>query len=255
MLRSILAALTLTACASAPHEDHSRVGRLYHYVRSNQDGSEPEHIYQFHASETRLEVGKMVSNCTNAAFVTADLDPVSHQARALVGGRLGHDLSQAPFAWLSYDRQSGRLQASVPAAQIDANVTVAGEPWMLFDFDLADLNAMHAGHPVTEENFRFAVALIWTEEGAPSPLRNLGWAEARLVDTAVHLGRPAAHFHVRGALNGELWLDAQEGHVLEARFSEPNHAEYQDFRLVLHSVEDDGAESWRAARAAHWEGC
>lgn len=252
MIRVLAAALALSACATAPEPS---VGRLYHYVRSNQDGSEPEQIYQYRASATRIEVGKMVSNCTNAAFVTAELDPATHGARALVGGRLGRDLNQEPFAWMTYDPAMRELHARIPQAALDVTMRIDGEPWMLYDFDLSDLNAHLTSRPLSRDNVRFAVALVWPEEGAGNPFRNLGWADARFAGEERRLNRNSFRYDVSGALNGQLWLDASEGHVLEARFSEPNHAEYENFRLVLESVEDDGAASWREARAAHWRGC
>lgn len=255
MLKPLFAALALTACASAPTATATPVGALYHYVRSNQDGSLPEQIYQYRASETRLEVGKMVSNCTNAAFVTAELDLARGQPRELVGGRLGRDLNQEAFAWLTYDATSRDLHARIPQAGIDTRVAVDGEPWIIYDFDLSELNARLAGRAAPRADFRFAVALIWPEEGAASPFRNLGWADARFVGEERRLDRDAVRFEVRGGLNGQLWLDAREGHVLEASFAEPNHMEYENFRLVLQSVEHDGAASWREARAAHWRDC
>mgnify|MGYP001217056776 FL=1 len=254
MLRPLFAALALSACATAP-ESSSPVGRLYHYVRSNQDGSLPEQIYQYRASAARLEVGKMVSDCTNAAFVTADLDLARGQPRELVGGRLGRDLNQEAFAWLTYDAASRELHARIPQAGIDTRVSVDGEPWIIYDFDLSELNARFAGRAPVREDFRFAVTLIWPEEGAANPFRNLGWADAGFAAAEPHLGRDALRFEVSGGLNGQLWLDAHEGHVLEASFAEPNHMEYESFRLVLQSVEDDGAASWREARAAHWRAC
>lgn len=254
MFRLLFAAFALSACATAP-EPASPVGRLYHYVRSNQGGSEAEQIYQYRASATRVEVGKMVSRCTNAAFVTAELDPSTNIPRELVGGRIGRDLNQEPFAWLTYDTAAHQLHARIPQAGIDTRVDVDGEPWIIYDFDLSEFNALHAGRPAPRETFRFAVALIWPEEGAASPFRNLGWTEARFAATERHLNRDSVRYDVSGGLNGQLWLDAREGHVLEARFAEPNHLEYQTFRLVLQSVENDGAESWREARAAHWRDC
>lgn len=254
MFRSLLAALTLTACASAP-EAPASVGQLYHYVRSNHDGTTPEQIYQYRASETRLEVGKMVSNCTNAAFVTAELDLARGQPRELVGGRLGRDLNQEAFAWLTYDATSRELHARIPQAGIDTRVSVEGEPWIIYDFDLSELNARSAGRAPAREDFRFAVALIWPEEGAASPFRNLGWANARFAGAERRLDRIALRFEVSGGLNGQLWLDARAGHILEASFAEPNHMEYENFRLVLQSVETNGAASWHEARAAHWRDC
>lgn len=253
MLRVLLAALTVASCATAP-ESPSATGRLYHYIRTNQDGSEPEHIYQYRASATRVEVGKMVAPCTNAAYVTGELDLAHETPVALTGGRIARDGSQEPFAWLTYDRAARRLRARVPIANIDQDVAVDGEPWMLYDFDLADLNAFRAGAPAPHADFRFAVALIWLAEGE-EPFRNLHWADAHFAGGETHLGRAAARYELSGALNGQLWLDAREGHVLEARFAEPNHAEYSNFQLTLQSVTNDGEAAWREVRLAHWRGC
>lgn len=250
MLRSILAALALTACASAPDP---AIGRMYHYVRSNQDGTLPERIYQYRASATALEVGKQVSPCTNAAFVTAVFDPAAGQGVSFTGGRLARDLSQDAFAWLT--RENGALHARVPMANIDQRIAIAGEPYVLYDFDLADLNARFAGAPAPRADFRFAVVLIWPQENTANVFRDLGWVNAAFAAAESHLGRAAYRYDISGGLNGQLWLDARAGHILEARFAEPNHTEYADFRLVLQSVHDDGANAWREARAAHWSGC
>lgn len=250
----LAAALLLAACASAP-ESTSPIGRFYHYVRSNQDGSLAEQIYQYRASATRLEVGKEVSRCTNSAFVTADFDPARGQGVSFTGGRLRRDLDQDPFAYLTYDAPTRTLHANVPAFNVDESLTITGEPYILYDFDLADLNARFAGRAAPRENFRFAVALIWPVEGADRVFRDLGWANARFTRAETHLDRLAVRYDVSGGLNGALWLDTSEGHVLEARFAEPNHTEYADFRLVLQRIDDNGAEAWRAARAAHWQGC
>src|SRR6185436_13414811 len=50
ILSAALAACALAACASAPASARASsptVGRLYHYVRSNQDGSLPEQVYVY----------------------------------------------------------------------------------------------------------------------------------------------------------------------------------------------------------------
>jgi hypothetical protein len=248
----VVMASALAACASAPAST-SPIGRFYHYVRSNQDGSLPEQIYQYRASETRLEVGKEVERCTNAAYVTAEFDPARGQGVSFTGGRLRRDLEQEPFAYLTYNAPN--LHARVPQANIDQSAPVPGEPYILYDFDLADLNARLAGRAAPRDGLRFAVVLIWPVEGAVEIFSTLNWAVARFAAEEQHLGRDARRYEVSGALNGQLWLDAREGHVLEARFAEPNHTEYRDFRLVLQRIDNNGAEAWRAARAAHWQGC
>jgi hypothetical protein len=56
-------------------------------------------------------------------------------------------------------------------------------------------------------------------------------------------------------LNGALWLDAAEGYVVEARFAEPNHIGYADFKLTLEAIADGGEAEWRARLASHWQDC
>lgn len=259
MIRSALAAAALVllpACATAPEPTPTAsapVGRLLTYLRSNQDGTLPETIYQYRASATHLEVGKEVSRCTNAAFVTADMDLERGVGLRFTGGRIARDATQEPFAWLTYE--NGQLHARVPVANVEETVSVAGEPFIIYDFDLSDFNAAHGGRPPAREDFRFAVSLLWPVEGAESVFRDLGWANAGFASAETHLGREALRYDVSGALNGTFWLDAREGHVLEARFAEPNHTEYADFRMVLQRVEDDAAASWLEVRRAHWRDC
>ncbi len=226
-----------------------------HYVRANHDGSMAETIYVYRPSATRIEVGKMVAPCTNAAFVTADLDLERGQAMRLVGGRIARNGAQDPFAWLDYDPASGLVHARVPPAGIDIEFASGGEPWIMYDFDLADVNALMGDGPPPRADFSFATHLIWMAEGEANPFRALGQALARFASAETHLSRPALRFEVSGALNGQLWLDAEAGHVLEARFAEPNHAGYDNFSLILQSAQDNAAGAWAEARAAHWRGC
>ncbi len=249
---ALAATLLLAACTAA---ESTLDAPMLSYIRSNQDGTLPEQIYVYRPDATHVEVGKIVSRCENAAFVTAELDPARGQPRELVGGRIARDGSQEAFAWLAYDSEARRLHARVPAAGIDQQVAIDGEPWLIYDFDLSELNGLFYGRPPAREDFRYAVALIWPEDGAASPFRNLGFMEARYAGAEKHLGYDTLRFDVSGGLTGQLWLDAQLGHIVEARFDQPNHPGYADFRLVLQDMHVNGEEAWARVRRMHWEGC
>jgi hypothetical protein len=259
-----VAMLLLAGCASAgegPNAD--RVGRIYSYVRSNIDGSEAETIHVFRARREHLEVTKMRGRCTNAAFVTADLDLAAGQATRLTGGRLLPNAQHEDFALLTWDPAARRIDAVARppggGGELRQSVTVSDEPWHLYDFDLGSLTVTAQYRPRPRADFSFGLPLIWLGDDPADFLRYLGRADARFVREEQHEGRRALRFEVGGPAfagkGGPLWLDSAEGHVLGAQWGIPNHAEYRDFKLRLTGISDGGAEAWRRLLAAHFEGC
>ncbi|UPT62847.1 MAG: hypothetical protein M0D54_21405 [Hyphomonadaceae bacterium JAD_PAG50586_4] len=250
-LLALSAALSLVACAHAPPPSQP----LYHCIRTNSDGSLPEQIWVYLPDAARVEVVKIVQRCRRAAYVTGELDVARNQPHALVGGRLAQDGSQEPFAWLTYDDATHTANARAPSAGFDAHLAIAQGPWRMFDLDLSDLTALNAGRGAPREDFSFNALVIWPEEGAENPLRDLGAVNVRFVGAEECADAETFGYAVSGGLNGDLWLDAHNGHVVEARCYEPNHLEYRDFRLVLQSVATDAVDEWREVRLSHWRDC
>lgn len=240
--------------------DRTRTGRIYHYLRTNSDGSEPEHVRVYLRTATDLAVNKQVAACTNAAYVTATLDLVAGEARNLTGGRLTREGTQAAFAWLAIDPASPRLSARIelPGQVLEGAGEVSERPRVMYDFDLADLTALTPHLVEPRKGFSFGVALLWPP-AMPDFLQDKGRLDAAFVGEETHRGRRALRFTVTGEAfagkPGTLWLDAAEGHILEAAFPLPNHDNYTDFRLVLERIEDTGEDGWRKILMSHWEGC
>ena len=203
----------------------------------------------------------MREKCTNAAFVTAELDLESGQATRLTGGRLSPNATHEDFGLLTFDPATQKLTATLTtsAGELRQSVHVPDQPWHLYDFDLASLTVTAASRPKPREDFSFGLPLILMGEGSADFLRYLGRADAIFVQEEEHGGRRALRFEVGGPAfggkGGPLWLDAQEGHVLGAEWGVPNHSEYRDFKLRLTGVRDGGADEWRRLLLAHFEGC
>jgi hypothetical protein len=250
------------ACSSAPAATQVRaepadpLGRTTFYVRSNQDGGMRERIIVHRESRTRLAVSKQVERCTNAAYVTADLDLSRNEMARVTGGRLRRDLVQEPIATIAADLNDRTLQVDVPQANLHETLRGVGAPWRLYDFDLADISALMEGKPAPRENWAFFVALAWADDANPGVF-NRGRADARFIGAEERLGHATIRYDVSGALNGSLWLDERDGYVVEARFHEPNHPGYENYALTLERVAEgsEGPQAWRDALAAHWQGC
>lgn len=248
--------------------ENNEIGRIYYYERTNSDGTMDERVTVFRRDETRIDVYKENGLCYGAALVTADLDFETYSAPTITGGRLQPDAQHMEFAWLEWDRDAAAVTTLVqlPNMELRHNMPTEGETWHLFDFDLASLTMMtpHLSNP--DAGFDFGMALFWADPNASNAeqLYWMGDIEARPAGVENRLGHEARLYTLSGSAfdvdratgsQGQLWLDAEDGHVVDAIFPAPNHPGYTDFRLRLLNVSDGGDAEWTALLRAHYEGC
>lgn len=247
----LIAALTLAATSASP---------ILHYVRSNRDGSEREHVVQYRPTRTGIAVYKWVEKCTTAAYVTAEMTPDLRQGQLFVAGKVAKDGSQAAFGTLTLDPAGPALQAEIDPpgmGHISERVKLRSLPYLLYDFDFADLNAfLQEERP--RRSFRFELPVIWPGAG-PSMFRQLGQLRARYGGKSRRLGRNTIRFDLTVAgptrSTGRLWIDADKGFIVEADLGLPNHQEYRDFSLALERIEHGNQGNWDALTRAHYATC
>jgi hypothetical protein len=271
MLGITAAACALAASAQANnpwtyHESDDRIGRIYYYERTNSDGSMDERVTVFRRNATHIEVYKENGRCQRAALVTAQLDLETLSAPAITGGALQPDARHIEFAFLELNPETGKVDMLVklPDMELRNDVEIENDNWILFDFDLASLTVAtpHLDNP--ESGFGFGMALLWADPSVPDPLFWMGDLTAEHVGQESHLGVVADEYRLTGSAfeidlstgdEGRLWLDAEDGHVVDAVMPVPNHPGYTDFRLRLLDVSDGGEVEWTALLRAHFEGC
>ena len=246
--------LTLLAAAAL-----SSASPILHYIRSNRDGSEPEHVVHYRPSRNDIAVYKWVEKCTTAAYVTAQMSDDLHQGRVYFAGKVARDGTQARFGTLTFDPYLMILAADVtpPGGQrIRARHSLRAIPYLLYDFDFADLNSfLQEIRP--NRDFSFALPVIWPSD--ESIFRDLGMLRARYAGPEQRGGRDALRFDLRveGATpsTGTLWVDARDYFIVEAELGVPNHMEYKDFRLNLEKVEAGGRAAWDALTRSQYANC
>ncbi|MGF1455970.1 MAG: hypothetical protein ACFB6R_11430 [Alphaproteobacteria bacterium] len=242
-------------------ENRSWVGRIYHYVRSNRDGSDPERISVFRKSDTDLAVFKARERCAPAALVTATLDLERFSPSSITGGRLLPGARVEPFAYLTSNPRLRTLafQVDLPDRVLAFDVPFQGHPWHLYDFDLASLTVMTPYLLEPKTGFSFDLILSLADPDLPQPIAFLGRAEFTFDGEEYRQGLPAYRFRANGAAfgreEGQLWLHALEGHIVDVELPRANHLGYRDFKLTLQSVDDGGPDTWRTYLLAHHYGC
>ena len=256
----MLAALVPLLIAAAEPPPPPLVGDIIlHYVRSNQDGSEPEHVVQFRPTKTGIAVYKWVSKCTTAAYVTAEMDEEASEGRSFIAGKVAPDGTQAKFGTMALDPATPALTVDITppgGTRIQQRHKLQQRPYLLYDFDFAELNAYVQEHP-QEVHFSFLLPVIWP--GEPSLFRDYGKLHANYDSDTIRDGRKVRVFFlgVEGpkSATGMMWVDAAQGYIVEAELNLPNHAEYRDFRLKLERVEHGGQPAWDALTASQYAGC
>jgi len=232
---------------------------IYHYIRSNRDGSEPEHVVHYRPTQTGIAVYKWLSKCTNAAYVTAEMSDDLRQGRVFIAGKVAKDGSQARFGILTLDPRLMTLAADVTppgGPRIQVKHSLRAVPYLLYDFDFADLNSFLQEHR-PKADFAYALPVIWPSDEAI--FRDLGMLRAHYAGEERHAGRDTLRFDLKvegpTPSTGALWVDADEGYIVEAELGLPNHMEYKDFRLKLEKLEIGGQASWDALTKSQYANC
>jgi hypothetical protein len=244
--------LLLAAALAAPSP-------IYHYIRSNRDGSEPEHVVHYRPSKTGIAVYKWVEKCTTAAYVTAEMSDDVRQGRVFFAGKVAKDGSQARFGTLTLDPVLMILAADVtpPGGQrIRVRHSLRAVPYLLYDFDFADLNSfLQEVRPAAD--FSFALPVIWPSDEAV--FRDLGMLRAHYAGPDQRSGRNVLRYDLRvegdTPSTGTLWVDARDWFIVEAELGLPNHMEYKDFRLKLEKLEAGSEATWDALTKNQYANC
>lgn len=232
---------------------------IYHYLRTNRDGTEAEHVVQYRPTRETIAVYKWMSKCNTAAYVTAQMDPAVREGLQYIAGKVARDGSQAAFGTLALDPAEPALVVEIDppgGSHLSMRHKLEGRPFLLYDFDFADLNAfLQEARPRT--SFSYELPLIWPDD--PAIFRDLGRMTATYAGEERRLGRATRRFDLRvdgpKPTTGTLWIDAGRGFIVEAELGLPNHAEYRDFRLTLEKVQPGGQRAFDALTRGHHAAC
>jgi hypothetical protein len=260
-LIALLPVVTLSACAAMPvSAEAAGASPILHYLRSNTDGSQPEHVVQYRPSPADIAVYKWVRKCATAAYVTARMASGTAEASRYTAGKVAQDGSQASFATLELDGATNSLNLSVRSSDgppQSAKHALKQRPYIIYDFDFADLNAALQENP-RALHFKYAFPVLWpTETGFG--FKDLGVLTGRFEGDEQRQGYKSRRYRltVEGPqpAEGALWIEAERGFVVEAQLSLPNHSGYRDFRLRLEKAEPGSRAAWQALTRSHYAAC
>ena len=220
------------------------VGRAFHYLKSNRDGTHPSLVSVYVRAVDRIEALKWDSGGVSATLVAATIDWTRFSPRRFEAFALERDQPEQSRATLEVTGSSVRV-SFVP----DSAVTIRAWPWHSYDFDFASLSLVLPHRIDPRAPFRFERLDVPADASGPL-FRDLGEIRVSYAGSEQRLGAATDRLTLTGPglddTEGQMWLDGKEGHIVEYQIPIPDERGYRDGRLRLQRVDRMTPAQWNA---------
>jgi hypothetical protein len=230
-------------------------GSLYHYTKSNVDGSNPAGIYIYVASRGHLEVLKVEKDSPVLAFVTADFDWMTFSAEHLSSWHVLPDgllRSQGSTGLRGDTFTKFIMNSEFPSS-------VKHYPFHVYNFDFTSLNFAFRHLVDPEKSFEFGVIdPDWKKIMSPSFKPGgtqqgifvfKGKAEINFVGYEKYMESDCRKYRISGPgmsdKEGFIWVDRKLGHFVNFEHPTPDNPAWNSFKLELQSLKNVGEPGWR----------
>jgi flagellar basal body-associated protein FliL len=239
---------TVTSSAGAFRYDPSKIetGTVYHYVKSNIDGTKPGDVAIYVSTPEHLEVFKIYPGANATFYVTSDMDWGVFTPKALDGYELHKDGSKVLVMHAELDKAKNEF--AYAAGKDSYTVPIGHYPVHNFNFDLTSLNFSfrHLADPESEVSvgihypaFDLAHFVKFTYTGQ---------ALIKYVGDETRGDATCRKYEVsgEGLLNckGTLWADKEKGYIVDMELPVSDNPGWSTFKLKLIKIETMIQDEW-----------
>lgn len=234
-----------------------KTGIVYHYVKTNIDGTNPENISVFVATNDRLEVFKFHDPGTRAGFVVAEMDWKNFHARSLFSYGVFSASEEMLGAQLKFLPDQKKIEVEIPAQDRPLETVEFGYvPAHIYNFDLTSLNFAYRHLKNPTEPFTVGLADPTFAEQGPA-LRYRGEVTIRYTGEEKRNGQDCRKYSISGAgldnKSGVLWVNKAGEYFEDLEIELPDNPNWTTFKLALKKTETMTAEQWKQFRNNHWQ--
>jgi len=230
--------------------DRVKAGVVYHYRKSNLDGTRASNVSVFVPDSSRIESLKWNESGKEATLVKAWLDWSTFSVRrfessklAASGDTLIATLAVVPGARAVTIELGGRQRRS----------DIRNWPWQSYDFDFAGLSVVlpHLVNP--ERSFHIGIADPAVDSAGPAML-DKGSVTVEFVRRETRDGRTVRRYIIDGPglerRGGGLWTDLEAGFLVGFEIALPDEEGMKSGKLALRSIEPMDEAGWGVFRRA-----
>ncbi|MGH9941835.1 MAG: hypothetical protein ACRD9R_05665, partial [Pyrinomonadaceae bacterium] len=205
------------------------VGTVHHYVKTNIDGSQPEHVSLYVAARDRIESFKFhPPRPGRAALVIAEMDWQTFSARRLESWQVFANDERKLFATLDYLPAEQSVSVSIPSTGKPTEKTRIGRlPFHVYNFDLASLNFAFRHLVDPRRGFTVGLADPTFQEQGPV-FRYRGEATVTYVGDERRGGAPCRKYRAGGdgldQRGGFIWVNRRGGYFQDVEIELPDNS-------------------------------
>lgn len=230
------------------HPERVPTGRVYHYLKTNLDGTNPEHVSILLKARHRIESFKFHPGEEPAALVIADMDWSVFSVRRIESWQVFRDGTRKLAARLEAQDGGRRVRVEMPMLnKPPETVEIGRRPWHVYNFDLASLGFAlpHRVDPTAP----FKIGIADPNFGAEGPVFGYkGEVDVVYVGEETRNGVLCRKYRIDGPglenKGGFLWVNQAEHHIEDIEIALPDNPNWQSFKFRLTGVETMDRAAW-----------
>ena len=240
------------SASSIPHftfqPEKVPTGIVYHYIKSNLDGSNPARVYIRMADDETLDVWKFEAHNADAAHVIAHMDWLSFSADRIQSWVVTSDGERQERATLTVSARNS--SCTIRLGELSETVHVALMPVHLYNFDFISLGTTlsHWNNPrgaveigILQPNFDPNVNAVIRYDGTVV-IRYAGEEERGGVFCRKYTIGGEGLQHQQGC----IWLGNDLPHVVDMEIPVPDNPAWNSFKFRLVSVRSMLEGAWKS---------
>ena len=221
-----------------------QAGTMYHYTKSNLDGSNPARIYIRVRDVSNLDVWKFEAHNYDAAYVTAHMDWESFSADQIESWIVTFDTNRREQAKLTSSH--ARSSFSIRWRGQTETIQVGHYPVHVYNFDFISLNFILRHWSAPTGGVEIGILQPNFDPNVSGLIKYEGKVALKYLEDADRNGYACRKYSVGGEglqnQYGTLWLDREWMHAVDIEIPVPDNPSWNSFKfeLVSREIMDDG---------------
>jgi len=225
-----------------------QVGTVYHYTKSNTDGSHPIRVSVYVKSKTELEVCKIEEGLIDAALIKATMNWETFSANHLEAYVYNND-STVHRATMTTQNNTFKLIIG----KKEESHLIPYFPMHIYNFDLVSFNFMFRHLKNPKKDFKVAIFDPTFAEGG-TMMACKGDMNVHFLQEEVFHKVPCRKYQLTGSgienTVGYIWVNKEKGHIENIEVPWRDNPNWNSFKFELVSIEQMTPTAWETYRYA-----